>query len=145
MCCSLDCGSRIHIALASAAQGTVWVRQLLTDLRSNKYLWRQPISDLLGQEAEPSISRARKNDTLESSTISSGNRWRMEMWSWPTVVQTEWLQICLLKAWVVNSSGNYERCLDWMRCRLVPPASKRECWGSVEYFVMTIYLFQGPN
>ena len=62
-----------------------------------------------------------------------------------SAVQKKWLRICLLKAWVVNSSGNYERCLDWMRCRLVPPASERECWGSVEYFVMTIYLFQGPN
>ena len=128
--CYLDRGSRIQSLSKCSARSSLgattsdWLKEATQKKQqgsmkttNQRFAWPRTINFTGAQ------------NTLESSTISSGNRWRMEMWSWATAVQKKWLRICLLKAWVVNSSGNYERCLDWMRCRLVPPASEKECWG----------------
>ena len=71
-----------YIALASAAQEAVWVQQLLTDLRSNP-----EEATRIYEDNQSAICLAENPqfhgcaNTLESSTISSGKRWTMEMWS----------------------------------------------------------------
>ena len=112
-----------HIALASAAQAAVWVRQLLTDLRSNR-----EEATRIYEENQSAICLA-KNPQFHGRTKHIGIKYQFirEQVENGNVELKKWLQIYLLKAWVVNSSGNYERCLDWMTCRLVPPASEKEC------------------
>ena len=79
-CVALSTAEAEYIALASAAQEAVWVRQLLADLRSNP---EEGSMKTTNQRflCLRTLNFAGAQNTLESNSISPGIRWKMEMWS----------------------------------------------------------------